>query len=349
MKAGVSTGTVDRVLHNRGKVAPEVKERVLKVVEELGYERNLLASTLAYNRTTRVAVMLPNTEKDMYWRQTQDGVERAQKAVQHYGLVVEPFFFDYFDPQSFLQTAQTILDQKPDGLLFPPIFFQEAQWLLAQCSANGIPKVIVNTNIADSDALCYIGQDSYQSGVLGARLLSFGANSGQSVCLLNLEIGTQAAQHLLEKERGFRDYFAHNNGNKKIDIIRKDFEGFNDPIQLKAFIHQLIADDSRLCGIFVTNSRVHKIIDCLEGFHSKLKIAGFDLIPTNLEYLQANKINFLINQNPSEQGFLGVMSLFRHLILKQAVEKTQFLPLDIVVKENAEYYLKKQAAFELIG
>ena len=38
-KAGVSTGTVDRVLHDRGRVAPNVKKRVLEVVDELGYER----------------------------------------------------------------------------------------------------------------------------------------------------------------------------------------------------------------------------------------------------------------------------------------------------------------------
>ena len=37
-ESGVSRGTVDRVLNNRGKVRPEVEERVRKVAEELGYK-----------------------------------------------------------------------------------------------------------------------------------------------------------------------------------------------------------------------------------------------------------------------------------------------------------------------
>ena len=36
-ESGVSRGTVDRVLNNRGKVRPEVEERVRKVAKELGY------------------------------------------------------------------------------------------------------------------------------------------------------------------------------------------------------------------------------------------------------------------------------------------------------------------------
>jgi len=41
LKANVSTGTVDRVIHNRGRVAKDVKERVLKIIKKLNYEPNL--------------------------------------------------------------------------------------------------------------------------------------------------------------------------------------------------------------------------------------------------------------------------------------------------------------------
>ena len=49
-RAGVSKGTVDRVIHNRGNVAPAVKQRVLEVMKELNYRPNILASALAYNK-----------------------------------------------------------------------------------------------------------------------------------------------------------------------------------------------------------------------------------------------------------------------------------------------------------
>ena len=87
----------------------------------------------------------------------------------------------------------------------------------------------------------------------------------------------------------------------------------------------------------------------MESLSAKVKIVGFDLIQPNLSYLEQNKINFLINQNPYDQGYQGVMSLFKHLILREPVDPLQHLPLDIVVKENAAYYLKEIEKMELIS
>lgn len=46
-KAGVSIGTVDRVLHNRGMVNAQTKERVETVMKELNYRPNQVAQGLA--------------------------------------------------------------------------------------------------------------------------------------------------------------------------------------------------------------------------------------------------------------------------------------------------------------
>ncbi len=347
-RVGVSTGTVDRVLHNRGNVAADVKAKVLKAVEELGYERNHLASALAYNRTIKVAVLLPNPKMDPYWTQTDNGVLKAAKSVQHYGLLIDITYFDLFDSNGFLDCAKKILKDKPAAVLFPPIFVKEAKWLIQECDKLNIPYTMINTKLNETNYLCYIGQDSYQSGILGARLLNFGLNQGETVCILNVDYSTKAAHHLLEKERGFKDYFIQQ-GKNKINILRADFESFNDNELLKVFLTNLLKNNPNLHGIFVTNSRVYKVVDALEGITNRsIKIVGFDLVDANLRYLQENKIDFLINQNPHDQGHLGVMSIFKTLILKETVEQIQYLPLDIVVKENVKYYLKKQKQQELV-
>jgi LacI family transcriptional regulator len=348
-KAGVSTGTVDRVLHNRGNVAPDVKKRVLDVIDELGYERNIIASTLAYNKTLRVASILPIPENDFYWLQTNQGVQKAIKAVRHYGLLVEEHFFDYENPLSFVETAQKALKTQPDGILFPPMFAEEAQWLMDNCKANQIPYVIINTNLDGADPLSYIGQNSYQSGVLGARLLNFGLTPGSQVCILNLDYSTKAARHLIDKERGFRDYFKET-GSQHIQIIREDFDQFNKADQLRSFLETVIRNNPSLRGFFITNSRAYKVVDSIKDIivERDIKIVGFDLIDPNMAYLQENKINFLINQNPSDQGFKGIYSLFRHLVRKEVVEKEQYLPLDIIVKENAAYHVRRMTDSKVV-
>lgn len=47
-EAGVSIGTVDRVLHDRGMVSPETKARILDVMKELDYKPNHAAQGLCH-------------------------------------------------------------------------------------------------------------------------------------------------------------------------------------------------------------------------------------------------------------------------------------------------------------
>ena len=61
--AGVSRGTVDRALHNRGRVNPEVKEKIQKIALELGYKPNLIGQALVRSKQDfKLGVILQSTE-----------------------------------------------------------------------------------------------------------------------------------------------------------------------------------------------------------------------------------------------------------------------------------------------
>ena len=55
--AGVSPGTVDRVIHNRGRIAPDKKERIEEIIKQLGYRPNIAARLLATGQTDRKSVV----------------------------------------------------------------------------------------------------------------------------------------------------------------------------------------------------------------------------------------------------------------------------------------------------
>ncbi len=347
-QTGVSIGTVDRVLHNRGNVAPEVRERILRAMEEMGYEPNLMAQSLASKRRSlRIAAILPGYQGDPYWEQPKEGAERAAAAVRHYDVSVEFHFFPLSDPAAYLGIVKNVLETRPDAVLFTPLFRQESEYLIAETTRLGIPKVMINTLIEGTDALCYVGQDSYQSGVLAGRLLNFGLNDGDHAMVLNLDYAVSNARHLLDKERGFKDFFKGVE-HKAIHIHSSVCENFDDPAALRLWAAGQFEKYPRLNGFFVTNSRAYKLVRALDpDRQQRVKIVGFDLIEPNLALLNENKIQFLINQNARQQGYLGILSIVNRVILKKETESVRYLPLDVVVKENAEYYLQRMLEWPL--
>ncbi len=50
-RAGVSVGTVDRVLHDRPNVSKPARKKVEQALKEMNYQPNMYASALAYNKS----------------------------------------------------------------------------------------------------------------------------------------------------------------------------------------------------------------------------------------------------------------------------------------------------------
>jgi transcriptional regulator with XRE-family HTH domain len=67
--AGISIGTVDRVLHGRGRVSAATKEKVEALIAESDYKPNLVARQLKLNRHYSFACLIPSLGEDSgYWR-----------------------------------------------------------------------------------------------------------------------------------------------------------------------------------------------------------------------------------------------------------------------------------------
>ena len=76
-RAGVSVGTVDRVLHERPNVSPKALEKVKKALAEMDYKPNMYASALAYNKSYTFYCIIPKHESEAYWEEVEEGVRAA--------------------------------------------------------------------------------------------------------------------------------------------------------------------------------------------------------------------------------------------------------------------------------
>ena len=73
---GISTGTVDRALHDKPEVSPATRARVLSMAEALGYRPNLAARYLQSRKQLRISVQLPQ-QIALFWDSLREGIREA--------------------------------------------------------------------------------------------------------------------------------------------------------------------------------------------------------------------------------------------------------------------------------
>lgn len=341
-KARVSTGTVDRVLHDRGRVSEEVKDKVLQIVKEMNYEPNMLARALVSKRDYRIAALIPDPSLDEFWESPHQGIEKAEKELRQYGLLVDYHLFNQFEVESFKAEAEKVTELNYDGILVAPVFYRESLTFLSQWKRQGIPFNLFNTHIPDYGPLAYIGQDSYQSGVLAAKLLHYGSPGTATFVVAHIDEDVANSSHLIKKEQGFLDYFDQH-GNGGFQIIHAELQHSTDELLFAEQLDELFNKNQKIEGVFVTTSRAYAIANYLKSRKpNHVKLVGYDLLNKNLAFLNQGIINFLINQNPKGQGYFGIHLLIDHLVFKKKITPIKYLPLDIITKENLHYYIESE-------
>ena len=93
--AGVSAGTVDRVLHNRGDVSPKSKAKVQKVLDEIHYQPNVFAIGLAAKKKYSFVCLIPYYIEHDYWHSVVGGIERARQELRPFNVSVDYLYLSF--------------------------------------------------------------------------------------------------------------------------------------------------------------------------------------------------------------------------------------------------------------
>jgi len=329
-EAGVSIGTVDRVLHKRGKVSAQALKKVQEVMDRIDYKPNLIARTLKSGTSVHFHVLIPNPEKDDYWKRCALGLQKASNELNAYGAQITIQPYDTSTNNAFLNSANKVLEQKTDGILVAPLYSAESMEFFNTCKDRNIPYVTINTFIEESNPVSFIGQDLRQSGKLAGRLMHLSRHHAKNVAVVHLHEDYQNSRHLTEKEKGFRDYFK--NAGIRVLTIKVDQDASTDKIM--HLFNGLVPD-----GLFITTSKTYLLEPLLRKLPKQTCVIGYDLIDQNTQLIRNGLIDFLIHQNPKQQGYIGLNYLFDYLILKKALPKKKLLPLEVIIRENMESFL----------
>jgi LacI family transcriptional regulator len=319
-------------------VSEDSRERILAIIEKTGYKPNLLARTLGSNKSYHIAALLPDASQDEYWNMATEGAIQARAEWMQYGIRLSIIHFDLYNKKTFESKASEALQLRPDGILLAPIFHSEAEHFAKTCKEKKVPLVLINNVIRKSEPLCFVGQDLYQSGRVGAELLHMNQTQAGTYAILHVYDDIHHSVHLYEKEQGFKDYFNELEGQGN-NVISLDLNYTHEPTLEKELNELLVRADLR--GLLITTSKGASTVSRLahQHKHRHVRLVAYDLLKENLAYLNNGVIDFLINQNPRKQAYVGISQLGNHLAFARSCPQACYFPLEIISRQNLKTYL----------
>ena len=137
---------------------------------------------------------------------------------------------------------------------------------------------------------------------------------------------------------GFMSYIAEEYNNLVIhEVILNKSDQESNQQTLDEFFR---AHPKAALGV-VFNSRVYQLGEYLRHAGRSMKgLIGYDLLKANVELLKSGDVHYLIGQRPGLQGYCGVKALCDHVVFKKSVEPVKYMPIDILIKENIDFYFE---------
>ena len=344
-KAGVSPGTVDRVLHNRGNVSEASRKKVEEVLKHINYMPNVYASALASKKTFSLLAVIPEYLPGDYWENIELGIAQAAREIIDFRVSVDVIYFDQYEIESFCQAMETVLKKSPEGVLLTPSLKSVTYDFTCKLDQKKIPYVFIDSFVEEAHPLAYFGQHSRQSGYLGAKLLFTQKPDLQEIAVFSFfHVGQKPSNQISMRMTGFSEYIMEKRTGCKLHRVTLDAES---PNQNEETMRNLFFNNKGIDGAIIFSSRAYIVADFLRKNNlNHISFLGYDLLDKNIIRLKDNTISYLIAQRPEEQGYKGIKALTGHLVFKKKINQVNYTPIDILTQENIDFYLEFYSALK---
>ncbi|MDO5142068.1 MAG: LacI family DNA-binding transcriptional regulator [Eubacteriales bacterium] len=328
-RCGVSRGTVDRVVNGRPNVAPEVRERVQKVINEYGYKTPTQRQAARTGRSAcRIGVILPSWDA-FFIRRMREGIRIAVHDRGLAGIEVSVEELKDRSHRSYFEAIGRLEGQGIDGLILT------APDTVAMCEEidrlvdAGIPVVTCDSDVGQSRRLYHIGQDMVRSGRVAAGLLAPYVAGGEVLVVTG---NREFTAHGL-RVRGFLDRLHeifHGSVNARVIESVEQYDLTYDGVL------EQVRHTPRLRGIYMANESVRGCMDALERAKParSVHVVCHDLTPHARHYLELGRLDFIIDQDFSAQTARAIEVLAHTLRTGAPPRKdTEYIHTSIITRE----------------
>lgn len=329
--AGVHPATVDKVLHNRPGVSDEVRERVRKLIDELGYKPNPAGRVLQkQGKEFVIAAILVKVDALPYIKK---GIEKGIREQTGLDITIRWYLTDFSDAGQQAQYIDKAVEEKADGIILSPISSNRVRAAINRAADAGIPLVTTNSDVEGTRRLCYVGQDGLRASRVAGRTMGNLVRENGRIAIISSAIDSENnSYHVKVREEEFcrfvRETFP------AIEIVTS-VESFEDPEITYRETCNLLKTHPDLDGLYITCGGVGQVGRAIrECGRNDIKTLSFERYPEILDLMQENIIDVTIDSELERQGEIPVQVIMDELVLKKhpAREKI-FTDIRILIKE----------------
>lgn len=327
--AGVSRGTVDRVLNNRGSVNAQTAQRVREIAEKLNYRPNKAGLMLAaQKKNIKIGVIL-FAGTNPFFREVLEGVAAKEQELAGYNctILVRPVAFD---EEAQFAAMEELLAEGINGLVISPYNSPFIAAEINRLQDLGIAVITANTDIA-SKRIAYVGSNYRLCGQTAAGLMGL-MTFGE----VNVGIVTGSRHILCHSERiaGFTETLAQS--YPRLHIV-DTAENHDDDVESFEKVSNMLTCHPEINALYFAAGGVYGGCQAVQSLKrtDRMKIFTYDSVPTTASLVKAGVIAATICQQPYKQGYLPVDLLSRYLLEGIVPEQEyNYVDIDIRIREN---------------
>ncbi|WP_043934718.1 LacI family DNA-binding transcriptional regulator [Bacillus sp. EB01] len=162
-KANVSIATVSRILNGQPGYSAKTKQKVLQVIEDLGYQPNAVARGLINNKTHTIGVLFPSLGGSL----VTDLLRGIEKAASDQGSSVIVCHTES-DAEKTMKYLRLLGEKRVDGIIFTSeVLLKEYYQVIEKMN---VPLVLLSTK-SDSLPVPYVKVDDFQAAYSATEYL----------------------------------------------------------------------------------------------------------------------------------------------------------------------------------
>ncbi|MCI8852181.1 MAG: substrate-binding domain-containing protein [Lachnospiraceae bacterium] len=305
---GVSRGTVDRVLHNRGRVSEETRKLVQEKIEELGYKHNTLGQALASRKKQRKIGIILCSIDNVFFDEMIRGIQDALRDSSAYAIEAVLRQMKGYDVAEQLRLMEE-LQGEVDCLILNAVDDLRIAAKIDEYMEKGIGVFTVNTDISFSKRIAFIGVNVIECGEIACGLIGLLCNKKANVLIVT---GSLSVLEHRDRIRGFRKMAEERYPQIKLAGILESQD--EDMIVYQKMV-EFLKSNPDIQAMFVGSLESAGVLRALEeAGREDVHIVCCDMTPDVQRQVQLGRIEAVIDQQPWSQGYEAVNQVIQYLI-----------------------------------